>query len=94
MQFWSSFKIRCNFDKNSGKQILDEANSESYALGAFNINNRYFRRSIIEATESERSPFVIAVVEAELDFEHLIGQKSSQKFHCAPWCIKCTRGDS
>ena len=38
------------------KEILDKANREGYAVGAFNINNLEFLQAVIEAAEEERSP--------------------------------------
>src|SRR3972149_5500189 len=43
------------------KQILDEANKKSYAVGAFNINNMEQLQGICDAAAETNSPVVIQV---------------------------------
>lgn len=50
------------------KEILDEASSKGYGVGAFNINNLEFLQAIIEAAEKERSPIIIAVSEGAMKY--------------------------
>jgi len=50
------------------KEILDKANREGYAVGAFNINNLEFLQAIIEAAEEEKSPVIIATSEGAIKY--------------------------
>ncbi len=50
------------------KEILDEASSKGYGVGAFNINNLEFLQAIIEAAEEEKSPVIIAVSEGAMKY--------------------------
>ncbi len=50
------------------KEILEKANREGYAVGAFNINNLEFLQAIIEAAEEERSPVIIATSEGAIRY--------------------------
>lgn len=40
----------------TGKQILDDAHKNGYAVGAFNTVNMEVAQAIIEAAEEEKSP--------------------------------------
>ncbi len=50
------------------KEILDEASSKGYGVGAFNINNLEFLQAIIEAAEEMKSPVIIAVSEGAMKY--------------------------
>ncbi len=50
------------------KDILDKANREGYAVGAFNFNNMEFLEAIIEAAEAENSPVIVATSEGALKY--------------------------
>ena len=50
------------------KDILEKANKEGYAVGAFNINNLEFLQAIIEAAEEENSPVIIATSEGAIKY--------------------------
>ncbi len=52
----------------STKDILEKANREKYAVGAFNFNNLEFLQAIIEAAETERSPVIVATSEGALKY--------------------------
>ncbi|MDK2798796.1 MAG: fructose-bisphosphate aldolase, class [Clostridiales bacterium] len=52
----------------TGKQILDKAHKEGYAVGAFNINNMEILQAIIEAAEEERSPVIIQTSEGAIKY--------------------------
>lgn len=43
----------------TGKEILDDAHKNGYAVGAFNINNMEIIQAIIEAAEETRSPVIL-----------------------------------
>ena len=43
----------------TGKQILDDAHKNGYAVGAFNTVNMEVAQAIIEAAEEEKSPVFI-----------------------------------
>lgn len=52
----------------TGKEILDKADKEGYAVGAFNINNMEILQAIINAAKSEKSPVMIAVSEGAIKY--------------------------
>ena len=52
----------------TGKEILDLADAEGYAVGAFNINNMEILQGIVNAAVSERSPVLIAVSEGAIKY--------------------------
>jgi fructose-bisphosphate aldolase class II len=52
----------------TGKEILDKANAEGYAVGAFNINNMEILQAIMSAAEEENSPVMIAVSEGAIKY--------------------------
>jgi fructose-bisphosphate aldolase class II len=52
----------------TGKEILDKADAEGYAVGAFNINNMEILQAIVGAAEEERSPVMIAVSEGAIKY--------------------------
>jgi len=59
----------------TGKEILDKANSEGYAVGAFNINNMEILQGIIKAAEEMEAPVIIATSEGAIKYagiEYLI----------------------
>lgn len=70
----------------TGKQILDKAHKEGYAVGAFNINNMEILQAIIEAAEEEKAPVIIQTSEGGIKYAgidylsamvHLAAQKAS-----------------
>lgn len=52
----------------TGKEILDKADAEGYAVGAFNINNMEILQAIVGAAEEEKSPVIIAVSEGAIKY--------------------------
>ena len=52
----------------TGKQILDKAHKEKYAVGAFNINNMEILQAVIEAAEEENSPVIIQTSEGAIKY--------------------------
>ncbi|NLY42652.1 MAG: class II fructose-1,6-bisphosphate aldolase [Clostridiaceae bacterium] len=70
----------------TGKQILDKAHKEGYAVGAFNINNMEILQAIIEAAEEEKAPVIIQTSEGAIKYAgidylstmvHLAARKAS-----------------
>jgi len=52
----------------SGKEILEKANREGYAVGAFNINNMEILQGIVKGVTKTRSPVIIAVSEGAIKY--------------------------
>ena len=52
----------------SAKVILDDANKNGYAVGAFNANNMEFLQAIFAAADSEKSPIIIAASEGAMKY--------------------------
>ena len=52
----------------SAKIILDDANKNGYAVGAFNVNNMEFLQAIFLAAQSEKSPIIIAASESAIKY--------------------------
>ena len=52
----------------TNKEILDAANSGSYAVGAFNINDMEFLQGIVRAADELKSPAIIQVSEGAIKF--------------------------
>ena len=52
----------------SAKAILDDANKNGYAVGAFNANNMEFLQAIFAAADSEKSPIIIAASEGAIKY--------------------------
>ena len=52
----------------SAKTILDDANKNGYAVGAFNANNMEFLQAIFAAADSEKSPVIIAASEGAMKY--------------------------
>ncbi len=50
------------------KEILEKANREGYAVGAFNFNNLEFLQAIIEAAQAEKAPVIVATSEGALKY--------------------------
>lgn len=70
----------------TGKEILDKAHKEGYAVGAFNINNMEILQSVIAAAEETKSPVIIQTSEGAIKYAgidylsamvHLAAQKAS-----------------
>lgn len=52
----------------SMKEILDRANSERYAVGAFNTNNLEFSKAILRTAAQEKSPVIIQASEGAVAY--------------------------
>ena len=50
------------------KEILEKANKEFYAVGAFNINNLEFLQAIIEAAQEKKSPVIIETSQGAIKY--------------------------
>lgn len=52
----------------TGKEILEKAHKEGYAVGAFNVNNLEILKAVIEAAEEENSPVIIQTSEGAIKY--------------------------
>lgn len=52
----------------TGKQILDHAHENNYAVGAFNVNNMEQVQAIIEAAEETQSPVIMQASQGALKY--------------------------
>ncbi len=52
----------------SAKIILDDANKNGYAVGAFNVNNMEFLQAVFSAASFEKSPIIIAASEGAIKY--------------------------
>jgi fructose-bisphosphate aldolase class II len=50
------------------KQILNKANKENYAVGAFNINNMEVTQAIINAAVAQKSPVILQTSQGALEY--------------------------
>jgi fructose-bisphosphate aldolase class II len=55
----------------TGKELLQKAKREKYAVGAFNINNMEILQAIMSAAQEEESPAIIAVSEGAIKYAGL-----------------------
>ena len=55
----------------SGKEILQKAHKEGYAVGAFNTNNLECTKAMIQAAEEERSPIIIQTSQSAISYAGL-----------------------
>ena len=53
------------------KSLLDKANKNNYAVGAFNVNNLEILEAIIRAAESQKSPVIIQTSEGAISYAGL-----------------------
>lgn len=51
-----------------GKELLEAANREGYAIGAFNINNLEILQGVVSGCVETRSPVIIAVSEGAIQY--------------------------
>lgn len=70
----------------TGKEILDKAHKENYAVGAFNVNNMEILQAVIAAAEETQSPVIIQTSEGAIKYAgidylsamvHLAAKKAS-----------------
>ena len=47
----------------TGKEILDHAHKNGYAVGAFNVVNMEMLQAVVEAAEEEKSPVFVQTTE-------------------------------
>ncbi len=52
----------------TGKEILDHAHKNGYAVGAFNVNNMEIVQAIIAAAEQEKSPVILQTSEGAIKY--------------------------
>ena len=50
------------------KKILQKAQKQGYAVGAFNINNMEIAQAIVEAAERERAPVILQTSEGAISY--------------------------
>lgn len=55
----------------TGKEILDHAHKNNYAVGAFNINNMEILQAVIAAAERENSPVLVQTSEGAIKYAGL-----------------------
>ncbi|PJA47225.1 fructose-1,6-bisphosphate aldolase, class II [Candidatus Uhrbacteria bacterium CG_4_9_14_3_um_filter_36_7] len=48
--------------------VLQKAQKNHYAVGAFNVNNLEFIKAVVEAAEAEHSPVIISTSEGAIDY--------------------------
>lgn len=80
----------------TGKQILDHAHQNGYAVGAFNINNMEIIQAIIAAAEAEKSPVILqasegAIKYAGIDYLATMACLAAQKA-TVPVCLHLDHG--
>lgn len=79
----------------TGKEILDHAHKNSYAVGAFNINNLEFLQAIIQAGEKMNSPLILQTSEGAIKYagmDYLANMvKVASKTHI-PICLHLDHG--
>ncbi len=68
----------------TGKQILDHANENGYAVGAFNVNNMEIVQAIIRAAEETQSPVILqasqgAIKYAEIEYISAMAKVAAEK---------------
>jgi fructose-bisphosphate aldolase, class II len=52
----------------STKKILQKAQKQGYAVGAFNINNMEIAQAVVEAAEREKSPVILQTSEGAVNY--------------------------
>ena len=52
----------------SGKEILQDAHKNNYAVGAFNVNNMEIVQAIVEAAEETNSPVILQASQGGLSY--------------------------
>ena len=52
----------------TGKEILDKANRENYAVGAFNVNNMECLQAVVAAAEKKQAPVIIQTSEGAIKY--------------------------
>ena len=52
----------------TGKCVLDKANKENYAVGAFNINNMEILQSVVAAAEEKKAPVILQTSEGAIKY--------------------------
>jgi fructose-bisphosphate aldolase class II len=55
----------------TSKELLQQAQAEGYAVGAFNANNMECIRAVIEAAEEERAPVILQVSQGAIKYAGL-----------------------
>ena len=68
----------------TGKQILDHAHENGYAVGAFNVNNMEIVQAIIRAAEETQSPVILqasqgAIKYAEIEYISAMAKVAAEK---------------
>ena len=68
----------------TGKELLDHANKNGYAVGAFNINNMEIVQAIIEAAEETNSPVILQASQggikyAGIEYITALGKVAAEK---------------
>ncbi len=55
----------------TGKEILQHAHKNNYAVGAFNVNNMEILQAVISAAEQENSPVIVQTSEGAISYAGL-----------------------
>ena len=55
----------------TSKELLEQAQAEGYAVGAFNANNMECVRAVVEAAEEERAPVILQVSQGAIKYAGL-----------------------
>ncbi|HIC09837.1 MAG TPA: class II fructose-1,6-bisphosphate aldolase [Campylobacterales bacterium] len=83
----------------SGKEILEKAHKEGYAVGAFNINNMEMLQAIFEAANEVSSPIIVeasegAIKYAGADMLYSMVKTMSERYPHIPVALHLDHGTS
>ena len=59
------------------KELLNDARANKYAVGSFNVWDMLSARNVMAAAQNTKSPVILSVWQAELDF---VGEKGRGRF--------------
>ncbi|MFH1072031.1 MAG: class II fructose-1,6-bisphosphate aldolase [Nanoarchaeota archaeon] len=81
----------------SGKKLLDKANRENYAVGAFNFLNMEVLQAIMQAAKETKSPVIIATSEgaikyAGMSFLHSLAKAAAEEYRDIPIALHVDHG--
>lgn len=80
----------------TGKEILDHAHKNHYAVGAFNINNMEILQAVISAAEKEKSPVMVCTSEGAIKYAGIDYLSSMARLAAAkasvPVCLHLDHG--
>lgn len=70
----------------TGKEILDHAHKNGYAVGAFNVVNMEMLQAVLAAAEEEKAPVFVQTTEGALSYAGV--EMLSAMIHCAANSVK------